>query len=198
MDKFAHVEPDIGDAGDLGGQPDPVLSCREDPRIEELSKTYLADLASGVRNRFGGGPPDPEDVAQEAFRRVIERGDTASIKNLKGFLWRTARNLVLDTKKLGRTRSKYDLEVEEIYFPHGGDISTPETVVLAKEQLKAVNEILRQMPEKRRRALVLYRVEGLTLVEVARRLRLSRTAVSKHIAKAHSALSELYVEDVDG
>lgn len=198
MDKFAHVEPDVGDAGDLSGQPDPVLSCREDPRIEELSKTYLADLASGVRNRFGGGPPDPEDVAQEAFRRVIERGDTASIKNLKGFLWRTARNLVLDTKKLGRTRSKYDLEVEEIYFPHGGDISTPETVVLAKEQLKAVNEILRQMPEKRRRALVLYRVEGLTLVEVARRLRLSRTAVSKHIAKAHSALSELYVEDVDG
>ncbi|MEM8985120.1 MAG: RNA polymerase sigma factor [Pseudomonadota bacterium] len=165
--------------------------------MDELCDTYLADLTRGVRNRFGNGPPDPEDVAQEAFRRIIEKGDTAAIKNLKGFLWRTARNLVLDARKISNARSKYDFEIEEMYFPLKGDISTPENVILAKEQLRMINAHLRDMPEKRRRAFVLYRVEGLTLVEVARRLRISRTAVSNHIAKAHASLNALFIEDAD-
>lgn len=170
----------------------------KDPRIAALSETYLRDLATGLRNRFGNGPPDPEDVAQEAFRRILEKDDTSSIRNLKAFLWRTARNLIFDSKKMSAIRSKYDLEIEQIFFPSTGDNSSPETVMLAREQLKAVNAILRDMPEKRRRALVLYRVEGLTLVEVARRLRISRTAVSKHIAKAQIALNAIFIEDADG
>ena len=95
-------------------------------------------------------------------------------------------------------RSKYDLDIEQIFFSLKGDNSSPETVILAREQLKAVNALLREMPEKRRRALILYRIEGLTLVEVARRLRISRTAVSKHIARAQIALNTLYIEDANG
>lgn len=169
----------------------------EDARIDDLCESYLGDLTKGVRDRFGDGPPDPEDVAQEAFRRLIERGDTRSIKNLKAFLWRTARNIVFDDKKMSGIRSKYDLDIEQIFFSLKGDNSSPETVILAREQLKAVNAVLREMPEKRRRALILYRIEGLTLVEVARRLRISRTAVSKHIARAQIALNALYIEDAN-
>lgn len=185
------------DIGDIEVAPTEVVQQSIEGELAALYRDYVHDLAVGIRDRFGNGPPEPEDVAQEAFRRVIERGDTSQIKNLKGFLWRTARNLVFDATKRTKLRSKYDFEVEEILFPVKGDILTPEKVMLAKEQLKAVNELLRQMPEKRRRALVMYRVEGLTLVEVARRLRLSRTAVSNHIAKAHAALNTLFVEDVD-
>lgn len=166
-----------------------------DPRIRQLSETYLKDLTEGIRDRFGNGPPDPEDVAQEAFSRVLEMDNTASIRNLKGYLWRTARNLIFDAGKASRARERYDFEVEEIFFPLRGDNCSPENVISAKEQLSAINTVLRNMPEKQRRAIVLYRIEGMTLEEVARRLRISRTSVSNHIAKAHAQINALFVDD---
>lgn len=168
-----------------------------DPRVAALSTSYLSEMAMALRKRYGDGPPDPDDVAQEAFRRIIEKGDTSNIQNLKAFLWRTARNLILDTKKIDKVRSKYDYEIQQIFFTTGGDISSPENVIIVREQLRAINECLRGMSERRRRAFLLYRVDGLTLEEVARRLMMSRTAVSNHIAKAQTQLIALFAGDAE-
>ncbi|MEM8982684.1 MAG: sigma-70 family RNA polymerase sigma factor [Pseudomonadota bacterium] len=168
-----------------------------DRRVDALSKTYLNELADGIRSRFGNGPPDPEDVAQEAFSRLLEADDTAKIKNLKAYLWRTARNLVFDATKAIKIRSKYEFEIEALFFPLRGDNLSPETVVSAREQLKLINDVLRKMPEKRRRAFVLYRIEGLTMVNVAKRLRIGHSAVHKHLVKAHAELNAIFAEDRD-
>ncbi|RMB08418.1 RNA polymerase sigma-70 factor (ECF subfamily) [Eilatimonas milleporae] len=168
-------------------------AAAEDP-LAVLYHEYRAELSAGIRRLFGDGPPDPDDVAQDAFHKVYERGDTASIRNLKAFLWRTARNIVLVAKRKDDIRSKLDFEVEQLFFPLKGDISTPETIIIAKEQLRAINDLLRSMPEKRRRALMLYRVEGLPLVEVARRLGISRTAVTKHISRAQMQINALFLD----
>ncbi|MEM9532004.1 MAG: sigma-70 family RNA polymerase sigma factor [Pseudomonadota bacterium] len=170
-------------------------SASADCRVEELSRTYLRELADGIRSRFGNGPPDPEDVAQEAFSRLLEADHTPKIKNLKAYLWRTARNLVFDATKATKTRSKYEFDIEAMFFPLRGDNLSPETVVSAKEQLRLINDVLRQMPEKRRRALVLYRIEGLTMVEVARQLRIGHSAVHKHLVRAHAELNAVFAED---
>ena len=137
-------------------------------------------------------------VAQEAFQKVLERGDLSTIKNLRAFLWRTARNLILSSKRSDHRRSAYDFEIEQLFFPLRGDISTPETVIIAKEQLKAINELLRTMPEKRRWALLLYRLEGQTLQEIGKALGISRTAVSKHIARAEMQINTLFLEADEG
>ena len=167
-----------------------------DPRVAKLYATYTPELSEGLRIRYGDGPPDPDDVAQEAFRRIYEKSDTRNVRNLKAFIWRIARNLVLSEKRREHTRSKYDFEVEQIFFPLKGHISSPETVIVAKEQLLAVNEALLQMPDKRRRALMLYRIDGLTLDEIGRKLGIIRRAVSKHISRAHYEISSLFVEDL--
>ncbi|MEM7098411.1 MAG: sigma-70 family RNA polymerase sigma factor [Pseudomonadota bacterium] len=174
-----------------------VDSCsrekNEDCRVQELSESYLSELAEGVRSHFGNGPPDPEDVAQEAFRRLLET-DTSKIRNLRAYLWRTARNLFFDANKAAKVPLKYEFEVETLFFSPQGDNLSPETVVSAREQLKLINHVLRQMPEKRRRAIVLYRVEGLKMVEIARRLRISHSAVHKHLVKAHAELNAFFTE----
>ena len=169
-----------------------------DPRLTDISADELKDLSIGLRDRFGNGPPDPDDIAQEAYRRVLEKDDPSSIRNLKAFLWRTARNLVFDALKSENSRSKYDFEVEQIFFPLKSDISSPETVMIAREQLKAINELLRTMPANRRRAIMLYRIERLTQAEIARRLKISRTMVNKHIATASAEINALFVDDVEG
>jgi RNA polymerase sigma-70 factor (ECF subfamily) len=52
-----------------------------------------------------------------------------------------------------------------------------------------VQSVLRAMPEQRRRAFILTRVEGLSHGDAARRLGISRPAVSKHVARA---MDDLY------
>lgn len=148
-------------------------------------------VTASIRRLFGNGPPDPEDVTQLAFQKLLERDDRHSIRNPEAFLWRTARNLLLNEKRSQGVRSKYDYDVEQLFFAPGGDKSNPECVVAAREQIHVINQALLAMPEKRRRAFMLHRVEGLNVSEVARRLGLSRTAVNKHLARAFATVDSV-------
>ncbi|MEM9741640.1 MAG: sigma-70 family RNA polymerase sigma factor [Pseudomonadota bacterium] len=169
-----------------------------DPKIAELFESYLVNLTEGIRGRFGNGPPDPEDVAQQAFHQLIERGDLGSISNLKAYLWRIARNIVLTAKRSQHVRTRYEFEVERILFPQQYDELTPERVILAKEQLKLLNKLLRNMPNNRRQAVVLHRVEGLTVAEVGRRLGISRQSAAMHLARGIADLSVAFLEHTEG
>ncbi|MEM1412947.1 MAG: sigma-70 family RNA polymerase sigma factor [Pseudomonadota bacterium] len=151
--------------------------------ITALYQAFAGQLAASIRRSFGNGPPDPEDVAQQSFQKLIERGDLESIDNPRGFLWRIARNLVLGEKRAQEVRTRHDYRIEQLYFPLRDDTSDPQRISLAREQLKVINEVLRQMPEKRRRAVVLHRIDGLTVADVGRRLGISRQNAAKHLAR---------------
>lgn len=153
-----------------------------------------AELVLGVRGRFGDGPPDPEDVVQEAFQRVFARADTTNIRNLKAYVWRTARNLVFEDRKRESVRTKYELEIERLYFAVKGENLSPENVITAREQLAAINATLSGMSDRRRRAFLLYRIEGLTLERVADTLQISITAVRKHVSRAQAQLHALFID----
>ncbi|MEL7025315.1 MAG: RNA polymerase sigma factor [Pseudomonadota bacterium] len=176
----------------------PIITATDNSQpFEELAALYgeyLKPLAVALRSIYGDGPPDPEEVAQEAFHRVVNHKNPASISNLKAFIWRTARNLVIDEKKRVSVRSRYDFEIEQLFFAFEGGASTPETLITAREQLELINEALGKMPEKRRRAFVLHRVEGMTITETGRRLGIGRTAAAKHIARAAADLHALLLE----
>ena len=176
--------PDASDAtaGDASsGQPA--------PNIASLYEDYAAQLSATLRKMYGDGPPDPDDVAQAAFEKVLERGDMGSIRNLKAFLWSTARNLLRKEIRSKDVRDRYAFDVEHIFFATKGDDRTPERVIEAKQQLRAINDLLRHMPERRRQALILHRIDGLSVAEVGRRMGIGRTAAAKHVARA--------LEDID-
>lgn len=141
-------------------------------------------LKAALLKTFGPGPPDPEDVIQQAFYKLMERKDREDIRDVHAFLWRTARNAVLGFKRRKSAHSKYDFEVEQIYFPRRGENSLPESILIAKQELEIINRALEHMPAKRRRAFILHKVEGLSVSEVARRLGISRTPAQKHVTKA--------------
>lgn len=153
-------------------------------RIEGLYLDFVPKLKAALFKAFGAGPPDPEDVVQQAFQKFLERKDKDKIDNPNAFLWRTARNIVLEAKRKTTVHSKYNFEIEQIFFPLRGENSTPESILSAKEELETINRALEKMPPKRRRAFFLHKVEGLTISEVARRLNISRSPAQKHITKA--------------
>lgn len=154
---------------------------RETAWLQRLYDCFAAPLTNGLRRHFGNGPPDPEDMMQQAFQKLIERKDGREIKNIRGFLWRTARNLTLNELRARETRSKYDYELEQLYFTGGWDESTPERVLSMQEQLRQIDAVLRTLPTLQRRCFILHKVEGLSVMNVCERTGLSKTSVYRHI-----------------
>ncbi|MEM0909610.1 MAG: sigma-70 family RNA polymerase sigma factor [Pseudomonadota bacterium] len=167
-------------------------------KLVDFYRGYFGELAKTLRSMFGDGPPDPDDVAQEAFHRLMQRGDYASIKNLKAFVWRTARNILVTEKRHVAMRSRHDYEIEQFFFTIAGYDSSSEKVIEAREQLKLINDAIMKMPAMRRRAFVLNRIESLSVAEVGRQLGISRPGASKHIARATADIEAalgLYTEE---
>lgn len=172
-----------------GSPPDP-LATRSDEKpdnwdaISDLYSTNSGDLSAYLRKVYGDGPPDPDDIAQQAFERLAAYKDIDRIKNLKAFLWRTARNLLLTYKRNSDARSKYDFEIEHLFFAAKGSEESPERVLEVRQQLLIIEKALAVMPTRRRDAFLLHRVEGLNLTETGKRLGVTRHAIVKHIARA--------------
>ncbi|MEM8562850.1 MAG: sigma-70 family RNA polymerase sigma factor [Pseudomonadota bacterium] len=167
-------------------------------KIDELYRKHAQTLARSLRAQFGNGPPEPEDVVHRAFQNLLERTNAKDIQNLKAYLWQTARNLLLKDKRALQTQTRYQFEVEQLYFAIQGDDLSPSRVLLAKQQLVSINEGLRSMPQQRRTAFIMHRLKGLSVAEVARQLNLSRSAAVKHIAKAAADLDALLTDSEDG
>ncbi|MEM6898556.1 MAG: sigma-70 family RNA polymerase sigma factor [Pseudomonadota bacterium] len=163
--------------------------------VSDLYVDYADQLSQAIRRTFGDGPPDPDDVAQHAFEKLIQRGNLDKITNLKGFLWRTARNIVLAAKRSANVRNKYDFEIEHIYFALKDNESTPERIIIVREQLELIRKVLLDMPDKRRRAIVMHRVEGLSMTEIGRRLGMTRQSVALHITKGIAELDVAFLTD---
>lgn len=152
--------------------------------LSRLYQKHASELSAYLRKQFGDGPPDPEDIAQDTFQRLSEYHDLDSIKHVRAFLWRTARNLMISAKRSLHVRSKYDFEVEHLYFAVEGTENSPERVIEVKEQLALINHVLQQMPENRRQAFLLHRVEGLNFSAVGRELGMTRRGALKHVTRA--------------
>lgn len=166
--------------------PEPELQRLNDAAtaLSSLYEQGFQELSAYLRKTYGDGPPDAEDVAQEAFRRLAEHSDLSSIGNLKAYLWRTARNLTLTEKRNSAIRSNYDFEIKNLYFALTGTESEPGRVLEAREQLEQISRAIREMPNRRRQAFLLHRLDNMNLAAVGRRLGITRSAVVKHVARA--------------
>lgn len=170
-------------------------AATQSPTIETLYAKYARELLVSIRKTYGDGPPDPEDVTQQAFQKLMERGDLSSISNPMAFIWRIARNIVLGDKRSQTVRLRYDYEIEQLYFPLEHDDSTPERIIAVREQLALIAEVLRAMPERRRRAVILNRIEGLNVTEVGRRMGISRQSAAKQIARGLAELNVVFLHE---
>jgi RNA polymerase sigma-70 factor (ECF subfamily) len=157
--------------------------------IEELYLGQYKPLVRYVRTQFRSAPDQAEEIAQHAFENIAARGNLGTIGNLKAFLWRTVRNLAISDLRGSRVAARHQAEVARVQGGEEGYALTPERVLEAREQMDIVQSVLRAMPEQRRRAFILTRVEGLSHGDAARRLGISRPAVSKHVARA---MDDLY------
>ncbi|MEM9013483.1 MAG: sigma-70 family RNA polymerase sigma factor [Pseudomonadota bacterium] len=168
--------------------------------IRTLFTRYRAELAAFARRRVGDGPPEPEDLLQQAFANFAGVEDPASVKNPRAFLYRTIANLIADYRKSGRHVYNCDVddaELEDLFQYH--DQISPEIVLLDRERFFRVETAIRALPRRQRRFLLLSRLDGMSYTEIARRNGVSISTVRREVEAAigvcREAICQLIVDD---
>ena len=127
---------------------------------------------------------DVPDVAQEVFLRLlrVERHDT--IRNPEAYLF-TVASLVLHQHTLNQSSAPVFVDitdaVSELTTPAGED---PAARVDDAARIELLERELAQLHPKVGAALVMHRVSGFTVPEIAERLGVSRDSVKKYLIRA--------------
>lgn len=145
--------------------------------VYRLHADGLAAITRKVRD-------DEADLAQEACLRLVETARREPVAAPVNLLFRIARNLVIDRMR-GRARAALLFrEPGDRDDQHPSPSPDPERILLANERLGLALEVIERMPDRRREAFLLHRIDGLSYRRIAQRMGISVKGVEKHISAA--------------
>lgn len=151
------------------------------PRSGAVLENYYRELVSFLCARLGNRQA-AEDVAHDAYTRVLERTADSDIEHPRAFLYRTALNLVIDGHRRGLLRQAEPLEVldsdERFFSP------APSLDMELHQRLELMQRALGELSKPCRDSFLLRKIDGLSHPEIAERLGISRSLVEKHIVNA--------------
>ena len=136
-------------------------------------------IRAWLANRFGlNGMAD--DILQEALLRAVKAHEQGSLHSPKSFLYTTARNLAIDHLRKNNHSQNVALANLEGSNVIPFEESIPETVA-RNQELSILNEAIASLPEKCREIFSMRRIHGLSQMEIAERLGISRNTVSAQL-----------------
>jgi len=128
-----------------------------------------------------GSEQEAMEVAQEAYVRLLRLDHPETISFLRAFLFKTAANLALDRLRArGRRPPIKSLDDAELVVFH----LSPERAVESEQALAVIREALAELPPKCGQALLMYRVDGLSLGDIASRMGIGDRMVRLYVARA--------------
>ena len=143
------------------------------------------DLCAFLRTRFGPGPPEPEDLAQQAFVKLGERPTDREHESPRGFVFRVAINLARDALRHQR-RASQAVSVSATALEPDAEPDAERTLI-AKQELVVLSRVVEGLPPRHRRFLAAHRVGGQSFAAIARQNGVSEALVRKTVGEAVAA-----------
>lgn len=159
--------------------------------FEEAFEAYSDELFRHASIRLSDRERALE-LTQETFMKVwsyAQKGE--QIKEIRPFLYRTLRNLIIDEYRKHKTTSleamaqKYDMDVELLLTP---DESNTLESAIDRHESRRVLEVLKALPEPYKEAVTLRYIDGLSPTEIAAAIGESENVVS---VRVHRGLKKL-------
>jgi RNA polymerase sigma factor (sigma-70 family) len=158
----------------------------------DLYGRYSAQILGYCLHQLGSRE-EAEDAVQTTFLnafRGLSRGIVPELES--AWLFKIAHNVCLSRRRSSWRRGKVEapnnLEVLQEVIPGREQVS---------DELIGLQDVLEQMPENQRRAILLREWQGLTYREISTELGLSQAAVETLIFRARRALAQGLEQDAD-
>lgn len=143
---------------------------------------YDAGLHRFLTRRLRG-TQNVQDLAQEAYLRLLHLDRSDFVRKPQAYLYRIAANLVYEFKLRERsTPVAFDSEALEQAAEHPSESAAETSERLGAEQ--QLQSLLEQLPPLYQAVLVLRKRDGLSYAEIARALDISVHTVKKYLARA--------------
>lgn len=153
-----------------------------DASAGELWRAFSAPLRKFLRARTHT-EADADDLLQDIFVRIHKRlPDLREPAKLQGWVFRIARNAVIDHYRTRREHLPLDFELES-EDPAGED---------AVDLSPALRKFIAALPPTYREPLVRHEFQGEALQDVAESLGLSLTATKSRVRRARLMLREMF------
>ncbi len=162
--------------GPVGASPDPAHALRVAALFREHNRALVAYLQCRLHS-----PSDAQEVAQEAYMRLVAMERPEQVGSLRAYLYRVASNLAVDRLRMRRVRDEHPVEPpdEDLHLA-----PIPERHAAATGQLHAVQNALRELPARTGRAFVMHVIDGCEIGAIARAMKISERMVRYHVANA--------------
>lgn|SRR5215472_9716829 len=152
----------------------PWPMAEQDQRISDVVKRERSRLRNFIRRRVPN-PRDAEDILQDVFYELVEANRLLMpIEHVTGWLFRVARNRIIDLFRKKKPQSFSDAVVED----EGGELlriedllpspdAGPEAVYVRDMLMEELEAALEELPDEQREAFVGHELEGRSFKEMA-------------------------------
>lgn len=177
------------------------------PAIKEITPELIEALRSGDHTAYGniylgyvdslttflqmllGSKEEAEEIAHDVFLNIWENRESINPHlNIKGYIYKYAKNLALDQLRRRKVKDRY---AERVYHSADSLDFSPDEAVIEKETELLIRIALGCMPKRQREVFEMSRYEGLSNKEIAARLGISESTVRLHIHNTLKHLREL-------
>lgn len=158
--------------------PKPVPEARTET-LASLFREHNRSLVNYLALRLHS-LQEAKEVAQEAYVRLLQLDKPGAESFLKVYLFRVATNLAVDRLRRRSYRRQMEQSVDASADIDCG-MGNPEDVIVAKDALRVLNACLNELPEKYRRAFILFRLEGRSQAEIAAQLGVTDRMVRHYV-----------------
>jgi len=150
------------------------------PEVALLYQSHHAWLRSWLRSRVGCSE-HAADLAQDTFVRVLRARQVSPLKEPRAYLSSIARGLMIDQFRRRALERAYQ---ESLANLPEAEVPSEEDRLVILDSLERLDRALHQLKPRVRQAFLLAQLDGLSIVQVAQRLEVSRATVERDLAKA--------------
>lgn len=162
---------------------------------ELVARSFREPLRRFIARRVARAA-DVDDLLQEVFVRVAERGDElGEVEHMRGWLHLVARNVIIDHYRSSRRGDAWEqAAVEEtgVSQEAPGVVDDP-----SRELAGCLSPIIERLPEPYREAIALTELEGLTQAEAADRSGVSLSGMKSRVQRGREQLRTLVLACCD-
>jgi RNA polymerase sigma factor (sigma-70 family) len=191
QDQLSFVAPYINNSATESSH---IQACKDKPlgshSIDALFRDHWLDVCRLLHKSYGSGPPEPEDVAQEAFSQFAQMKDTTEVKNPKAYIMKIAVNITLKSigklcKVRGFIAEQLSLEEEQL------SQICPETILQSEQRISAMQKGINKLTAKQRDVLMFVRIKGQTYAQISAQTGWSIADICRQLNEAMAILESI-------
>lgn len=156
------------------------MSAHHHATLHALYRDHHGWLSHWLRNKLGC-TQQAADLAQNTFMRVLQSRQLMQLQEPRAFL------TVLAKRELYTFWRRRDLEqayLDALAQQPQANQPSPEDMLLIREAIAALDQLLNGLPPKVRQAFLLSRLDGLTHVQIADTMAKSVATIERYMKQA--------------